>query len=124
MRLPYLENVQVKESKVTGYLLSEELSEGKAAFFAALGFTVERWELLRDALIAHATSYDVAREISSPFGTMYLVEGSLQTLDGRNPGVRSVWIIEAGTDVPLPVTAYPLKRRRGSNGAGERVENA
>lgn len=60
MRLPYLENVQVKESKVTDYLLSEELSEGKAAFFAAFGFTVERWELLRDALIAHATSYDVA----------------------------------------------------------------
>lgn len=123
MQLPYLENAQVEERKITGYLLSEDLSEGKVAFFAAFGFTSARWDLLHDALLAHAAAHEVVRVVSSPFGAKYLVEGPLQTPDGRDPRVRSVWIIEAGTNIPRLVTAYALKRQRGSNNNGKRVEN-
>ena len=84
---------------------------------------MERWDALRDALMAHAASHDVARVMSSPYGTKYLIEGSLQTPDGRNPGVRSVWIIDTGTDVTRLVSAYALKRQRGSNGTRKREQN-
>ena len=85
MQLPYLENAQVEERKITGYLLSEDMSEGKVAFFTAFGFALARWDVLRDALMAHAAAHQVVRVVNSPFGTKYLIEGPLQTLDGRNP---------------------------------------
>lgn len=109
MRLPYVQTALVEERKITGYLLSEERSEGKAAFFAAFGFNLARWDLLRDALLAHAASNEVAQVVSNPFGAKYLVEGRLLTPDGRNPRVRSVWIINAGATVPRLVTAYAIK---------------
>ena len=108
MRLTYLQSALVEERKVREYLLSEERIEGKAAFFTAFGFALARWELLHDALLLHATSHDVALSVENPHGTKYIVEGALQTPDGRNPQVRSVWIINSGTVVPRLVTAYPL----------------
>lgn len=110
MQLPYLQNALVEEQKVTQYLLSEERSEGKAAFFAAFGFTLAQWELLRDALLAHASSYEVVRVLNNPYGIKYVVEGSLLSPDGRNPNVRAVWIIDVGTFTPRLVTAYALER--------------
>jgi hypothetical protein len=80
-------------------------------------------ELLLDALMAHASAYEVVRVVSSPFGTKYVIEGPPQTLGGRNPDVRSVWIIEAGADISRLVTAYALKRQRVSNNNGQRIEN-
>ncbi|HEY8324673.1 MAG: DUF6883 domain-containing protein [Ktedonobacterales bacterium] len=108
MRLPNLQNARVEEQKVTAYLLSDERSEGKAAFFVSFGFSLERWELLHDALLAHAALHEVVRGVDSPHGAKYIIEGSLTTPDGRNPLVRSVWIIETGSHAPRLVTAYPL----------------
>ncbi|MGH2505508.1 MAG: DUF6883 domain-containing protein [Ktedonobacterales bacterium] len=108
MRLPNLRKARVEEQKVTTYLLSDERSEGKAAFFASFGFALARWELLQDALLAHAASHEVVRAVDNPHGVKYIIEGSLTTPDGRNPLVRSVWIIETGSDAPRLVTAYPL----------------
>jgi hypothetical protein len=48
-KLPNLENALVEESKITDYLLSEEKSGGKSAFFMAFGFTTDDWETLRNA---------------------------------------------------------------------------
>lgn len=108
MRLPQAHNALVEERKITDYLLSEERSEGKAAFFARLGFTAARWELLRDALLAHVLSYEVAMVVNNPYGVKYIVEGPLKTPDGRSPVVRTVWIIGKGAATPRLVTAYPL----------------
>lgn len=108
MKLPFLENAVVEEHKVTTYLLSDERSEGKAAFFAAFGFTRERWDLLRDALLEHGASHEVFLGGNNPFGVKYVVEGPLRTPDGRSPRVRSVWILETGSSAPRLVTAYPL----------------
>ena len=85
MRLTYLQNALVEERKVSAYLLSKERSEGKAAFFAAFGFTLARWELLRDALLAHAASHEVALAAITPHGAKYIIEGLLRTPDGTNP---------------------------------------
>jgi hypothetical protein len=41
--------------------------------------------------------------------TNYTIEGVLETPDGRNPYVRTVWTVEIGSDAPRFVTAYPLQ---------------
>jgi hypothetical protein len=38
----------------------------------------------------------------------YVIEGMMESPDGRNPHVRSIWIVEYDTDYPRLVTAYPL----------------
>ena len=52
---------------------------------------------------------DVVKEEPSPFGRRYVIEGAMETPDGRNPSVRAVWFVRTGEDVPRFVTAYPLK---------------
>ena len=109
MKLPNLENVLVEESKITAYLLSEENSGGKATFFMAFGFTIDEWQRLRDALIQHAATHEIKRSAETRHGVKYIIEGDMQTPDGRSPQVRSVWIVDTGKDASRLVTAYPLE---------------
>jgi hypothetical protein len=109
MKLPNLKNALVEEAKVTAYLLSEENSGGKAAFYVAFGFTVAGWQRLRDALIEHAASHEVMHTSETIHGVKYIIEGELQTPDNRAPQVRSIWIVDSGNVAPRLVTAYPLE---------------
>ncbi|NJL57484.1 hypothetical protein HC928_21890 [bacterium] len=108
MKLPNLENLLVEKAKIADYLLSQEKSSGKSAFYLVFGFTLADWEILKAALIQHATTHEVARSSETAHGIKYIIEGKLQTPDGRSPQVRSVWIIDRGKDAPRLVTAYPL----------------
>ncbi|MCI0710808.1 MAG: hypothetical protein L0154_11665 [Chloroflexi bacterium] len=112
MKLPNLENVLIEETKITAYLLSEEKSGGKSAFFMGFGFTIDDWETLRESLIQHASAHEVRRSFETSHGVKYIIEGKMQTPDGRLPQVRSVWIVDTGKDVPRLVTAYPLEEGR------------
>lgn len=109
MRLPHLDRAFVETQKITAYLLSEENSGGKSAFFAAMGFSLAQPELLSKALLAHAAAHEVARLTVTPHGVKYLIDGKMPTPDGRSPQVRSVWIVESGDEAPRLVTAYPLE---------------
>jgi hypothetical protein len=44
----------------------------------------------------------------SEYGMRYVIEGLLCTPDGRNPVVRTVWILDDEAKVPRLVTAYPI----------------
>lgn len=109
MKLPNYKNAVVAEAKITLYLLSDENSGGKAAFFSNVGFSLEQWEILRTALLDHAAVHEVARLKHNMHGMKYIIDGKLSTPDGRNPQVRSVWIVENGQTVARFVTAYPLE---------------
>jgi hypothetical protein len=109
LKLPNLESALVEERKITAYLLSEENSGGKAAFFIGFGFSAMKWHELRRALLEHASIHEVTRVFRTTHGVKYIIEGYLQTPDGRFPQVRSVWIADAGNEVPRRVTAYPLE---------------
>ena len=113
MELPNSDKCRVPEGKITGYLLSLAHEDGrtKAAFFLRFGFTPSDWIVLATALKEHASQHDVVRVEESPFGKRYIIEGHIQTPDGRAPSIRSVWFIENGTDIPRLVTAYPLRRK-------------
>ena len=110
MRLPNHEQANVPEAKIVAYLLNLGSRNGasKARFFLAFGFTIERWHVMAEALKDHARANEVTEIVPRPFGLHYVVEGPLQTPDGRDPSVRVVWIIESDEGIPRLLSAYPL----------------
>ncbi len=111
MKLPNVESAVVPEAKITGYLLSTTHRDGrhKAVFFRSFGFAVGDWQALAAALLRHAEEHEVARAEKTPFGTRYVVEGTIGTPSGRTPSMRSVWFVDNDQDAPRFVTAYPLE---------------
>ena len=92
MKLPNHQSAIVPKAKITDYLLSLDHRDGrgKALFFTRFGFSVGDWQVLAAALLEHAADHEVARVEQTPFGIRYIVEGSIQTPDGRTPLIRSV----------------------------------
>lgn len=113
MKLPHRDRLQIPKAKVVHYLLSSthRAGRGKAKFFSAFGFQISAWEELANALQQHARESDIALSEDTQFGTRYVIEGSLVAPNGRQLQVRAVWFIDAGSQAPRFVTAYPLKRR-------------
>lgn len=76
--------------------------------------TVVASRLLKGGM--EVAGYDVraANEVvaieESNYGARYLVDGIIETPDGRNPRIRTVWIIDSANDEPRLVTAHPLRR--------------
>ena len=119
MRLPNAEQACVDRAKVVDYLLSTEHEKGrdKAEFFLRFGFSEERWEDLADALRVHGASHEAVMEREDEFGVRYSVDGMLESPDKRNPGVKSVWMIDKGSSNPRLISAYPARRRDETQGA-------
>jgi hypothetical protein len=109
MKLPFPESLRVDHSKVPGYLLNETSGRGKATFFLRLGFRADNWENLADAIKAQARENVVTSVVDSPYGKRYSVDGTIETPDNREPRprIRTVWILEDGTQVPRLKTAHP-----------------
>ena len=112
MRLPNADLAIVEREKVTEYLLNPEHPDngGKASFFSGLGFDRDGWQALADALQKLALTADVTASMETVHGKKYIVDGELENPAGKAARVRTIWIIDAGTDFPRLVTAYPLGR--------------
>ena len=111
MRLPNAHLLRIDQEKITDYLLSSVNPRGraKADFFLSFGFSAARWEELAEALRRHAASHAVARVLETAYGPRYHVDGEMETPDGRNPLVRTVWQIDLGGVDPRFITAYPYR---------------
>ena len=111
-RLPNAEQARVAPEKARDYLLDIEHRRGgdKAAFFLRFGFTRECWQVFADALRAHAIANEVISTRETSQGTHYVVDGFLETPDGRNPRVWTVWELTPGSEIPRLITAYPRER--------------
>ncbi|MFN8859744.1 MAG: DUF6883 domain-containing protein [Gemmatimonas sp.] len=111
MRLPNADQASIDPMKLRGYLLSPEhpVGQAEARFFMALGFHPTDWPRLRTALERHGR-LGRAREVPSPYGRKFEVEGIIEGPSGRKAAVVSVWIILRGEVVPRLVTALPGAR--------------
>jgi uncharacterized protein DUF6883 len=109
MLIPNSEGAHVPIEKLLTYLLSESHPSGKtkARFFRAHGYNETNAELLAEAIREIARTRSVQETAESPFGTKYVVEGSIKTPRGTDVRVRTVWVLEPGFDAPRLVTAYP-----------------
>ena len=110
--LPNAEQARVAPEKTRDYLLNIEHRRGraKARFFLRFGFTREEWQVFAEALQAHAIANEVISTRETSCGTHYVVDGSLETPDGRNPRVWTVWELTPDSEVPRFITAYPRER--------------
>lgn len=110
LKLPDARQLTVAPEKITAYLLLSTHREGgpKLGFFSRFGFSLDRWEEFAEALAAHGQEHDVIDVAETPYGIKYVLEGPLQTPDGRNPDVRTVWLIEYGASHPRFITAVPI----------------
>jgi hypothetical protein len=110
-RLPHLDRAVVPEAKIVDYLLSvgHPVGRAEARFLEGFGFRAGNWRALRDALIAHASQYDISASHQTRFGTKYEIDGPLPTPDGRAPVVRVVWFVELQDNAPQLVTLIPRR---------------
>lgn len=109
-KLPRPKTLLVEEKKIRDYLLNIHHKDGaaKANFFLARGFKPEDWEDFAEALRQHGRERSVTGVEENDFGTKYMVECSLESPDGRNPCVVTVWIEEAELPIRL-ITARPYR---------------
>ena len=109
MLLPFSDNAFVSLNKLTNYLLNINHAEGgsKAAFFNSFGYNHSNVHQFNLALLHIAKTEQVTKTDIIAFGTKYIIDGILQTLNGRNPLITTVWIIEYQSNIPKLVTAYP-----------------
>ena len=109
MLLPNASRAVISDAKVREYLLSPSHPIGrfKAVFFISLGFSIDHWELLRDALIAIGRTGDAATGQPSPFGQKFEVRAILVGPSGRSAEIVTVCMVPTGQDIPHFVTAFP-----------------
>jgi hypothetical protein len=108
--LPNAARATIPDAKVREYLLSASHPVGrfKAVFFLALGFSVERWELLRDALLDIGITGNAAPGQPSSFGQKFEIRATLVGPSGRRADVVTVWMVPTGQDFAHFVTAHPI----------------
>lgn len=99
----------VPPGKVSDYLLNldHEVGGAKAMFFQHFGFSRDEVDVLTAALIGHPDRNGIEDTTSNRWGTTHVVRCSVVSPDGRNPCIRSVWIVLPGESSARLVTAYP-----------------
>ncbi len=107
-RLPQCDQLNVEVDKVRAYLLNREHAEGgsKAKFFINRGFAPDEPAVMIEALLTHGQNQPVVETNDTKFGKKFVVQCQIETPDGRNPCIVSVWIVE-GEAPPRLVTARP-----------------
>lgn len=105
----------VADAKLTGYLLNVSHPSGgpKACFLLRFGFALDRPDAVRSALVSHDRTHEIAASQDTDFGRIFDIDGPLPTPDGRNPIVRTVWMLDSGATAPRLLTMVPRQRRKG-----------
>jgi len=112
MKIPYADRAVVPELKIIGYLLNPAHPVGgsKALFFIRHGFSLERWEDLKSALLRHLAENEVAGQEQTRHGTRFVVDGPIDAPDGTVLNIRCAWYIDSSAANPRFVTAHPLPK--------------
>jgi hypothetical protein len=108
LNLPNVERAVVEIEKLRDYALNPEHDEGQhkaRVFRAALGFTREDAERLREMILEAAAREDATEGKLTRHGRLYTVDFSARGLEGEVT-VRTGWIVGRGEDFPRLVTCY------------------
>ena len=109
MSLPNPDRAIVDPAKIRDYLLSaaHPIGRFKATFFFSLGYSADRWEVLRDDVFALARTGIAVPGQPSAHGRKFDLDGILTGPSGRGAAVRTVWILRTGEEFPRLVTVTP-----------------
>lgn len=109
--LPALLGLRIQGEKIVGYLLDPTHPRGgsKARFLLRFGFSATQPNVFADALVQHYLTAPDTHVMSDTVGSERIIcEGPITGSDGREPWIRSVWLVGADlhgrrlTIVPLP----------------------
>lgn len=109
MLLPNADTAEIDPRNLRDYLLSPVHPVGrfKARFFAALGYSAERWQEFDTDLRREHLTQDASPGESMPSGQLFTIRAILKGRNGESAMVRSVWFVPSATGRPRLVTAYP-----------------
>ena len=82
----------------------------KARFFAALGYSQERWHQLEIDVRAQLLTQDAEAGEVLTTGQLWTIRAILKGPNGQSAEVMSVWFVPTDSAAPHFVTVYP---RRG-----------
>ena len=107
--VPNKQEAIVDHQKIVGYLLSPHhpVGRNKARVFAQCGYDPGHANELIAELKRIITEGQLVEVIESPYGSKYIVDGTLRCSRGIGLGIRTVWIVETDSRFPRFVTAYP-----------------
>ena len=108
MKLPNPHKAVVEIEKLRAYSLNVNHPVGKhkaRVFNAALGFTLQQADWLRNRALELAVTGEAGPGSPSAFGDTYVIDAWL-TYKGRTALVRFSWIVEFGTDFPRLTSCY------------------
>jgi len=90
------------------YLLNVSHRDGgpKARCFLARGFSDADWQEFARVSGLHPVENPVLESELTGYGWKVVVRCTLRTPHGRNPCVRTVWMVE-DAEAPRLITAYP-----------------
>ena len=111
MKMPNNTQAIIEASKISDYLLSDTHEEGKSksAFFKRFGFDEIIPSIFEAALKNHAREREIENKTETPFGEKFQLKCDINTPDGRNPCIVTVWILENDKQRPKLITAFPGK---------------
>lgn len=110
MKIPNAKNAFVEVSKLRDYCLnpSHEVGKHKARVFAsALGLSRNDVLVLRDALLSAVKTNEAVAGKANKFGKRYILDFDFEHAD-KIARIRSVWIVDAGAEIPRLVTCLVL----------------
>ena len=108
MYLPNAENAFIANEKLLEYLLDDENSKGKSIFFNRYGYFKDNFEILIQDLKLIAIHGLITKREETKFGSKFVVDMEIVTVNNRTAIISSVWMIDNGSDFPRFITAYPL----------------
>ena len=109
--LPGIRVIEI--AKVEAYLLNRDHPTGraKATFFGRFGYDSSDPIAFAVALDRHGATRPIVRTSSNAHGMKYEVRCSLETPDGRNPCIVTIWLQPDGEAGCRLITAYPADHR-------------
>ena len=95
MLLPNADRAEIDPQKLHGYLLSSTHPVGrfKARFFAALGYSAERWQQLEADLRSQHLAQECQPGEATEEGQIYTIRAILKGPTGQSAFVLSVWFV-------------------------------
>lgn len=81
----------IPKEKLTNYVLSEThpIGKSKAKFFYTLGFDATNVNLFEKSLLRVAETEEIIGEVTTPYGTKYVIDGKLDTPVGKTVKIRT-----------------------------------
>lgn len=115
MNLPGAARADVAIEKLTEYCLNPHHPRGRhkaRLFWSVLGLDFRHAIWLRDALIEAARAGEAKASERDRYGQRYVLDFEMVGPRG-SAGIRSLWIVRVGEDIPRLTSCYVLMRRQG-----------